>query len=450
MDLRAFFKTYYKDDMLYRALIWYNTEFSTVDDFVEFKLQKLNNGEEIQTLSHALSMAEVKLVERLKMENEGQDIIYVEESEELLPLKEFQYIIDTSEGSVTHFDIIKKIYDTLLSEDLISDVKMMLDDSDIETPSDIYKLTPIYTGNILWLYDNLTSRHLRDIIRKLNITHYGSYKDSFIETVVNYLTTKEYISHALSLLPNETVLQLKENAEKNIHVYDNKTMWQEAKSLGILVQVHRDYLVMHEGVLNTLKDVDISSITSVDESKYFNGYELLLVIDQIPSITRNVIIPTRLSGRELIEIIKESFIWNNNGSYISFNGQKFYENGDGIDASFIQVDAMLKAHPMFTFHYKSEELYKVNVSLIKTVTTEHYAPRVISHSGETPIDNVGDIDKVKSMLEILSRPDHIDYNVVYERARTRNYRERYPITAINAHIAKIIHQERPYYEKRKD
>ena len=105
---------------------------------------------------------------------------------------------------------------------------------------------------------------------------------------------------------------------------------------------------------------------------------------------------------------------------------------------------------MFTFHYKSEEQYTVNVSLVKTVTTEHYAPRVISHSGETPIDNVGDIDKVKSMLEILSRPDHIDYNVVYERARTRNYRERYPITAINAHIAKIIHQERPYYEKRKD
>src|SRR5699024_905668 len=181
MDLRTFFDTYYKNDILYRALIWYDRDFNTLDDFIEFKLDQLKEGKEIKQLVHTFSLPEIKWIERLVQDVPEDNIYVIKDNDLLTSLKEFQYGTETSNGTLVHEDIIKYIHDALLSEGLMSQVKTMLEDKDISAPRDIYKLKPIYTGSKIWLYDNLTTRELRRIISKLNITDYGSYKDSYIE-----------------------------------------------------------------------------------------------------------------------------------------------------------------------------------------------------------------------------------------------------------------------------
>src|SRR5699024_11268708 len=114
---------------------------------------------------------------------------------------------------------MKYIHDAHLSEGLMSQVKTMLEDKDISAPRDIYKLKPIYTGSKIWLYDNLTTRELRQIISKLNITDYGSYKDSYIENVIHYLTTKENMTHTLCLLQNEILLLIIHNIDNYIIIF---------------------------------------------------------------------------------------------------------------------------------------------------------------------------------------------------------------------------------------
>src|SRR5699024_12726268 len=113
---------------------------------------------------------------------------------------------------------MKYIHDAHLSEGLMSQVKTMLEDKDISAPRDIYKLKPIYTGSKIWLYDNLTTRELRQIISKLNITDYGSYKDSYIEKVINYLTTKKHLTNSICLLPNEILSLIKKKVDNKIYI----------------------------------------------------------------------------------------------------------------------------------------------------------------------------------------------------------------------------------------
>ena len=450
MDLRTFFNTYYEDDILYRALIWYDRDFNTLDDFIEFKLTQLKEGKEIKQLVHTFSLPEIKWIERLVQDVPEDNIYVIKDNDLLTSLKEFQYGIETSNGTLVHEDIIKYIHDALLSEGLMSQVKTMLEDKDISAPRDIYKLKPIYTGSKIWLYDNLTTRELRRIISKLNITDYGSYKDSYIENVIHYLTTKEHLTHALSLLPNEILSLIKHNVDNEIYIYENKTMWYEAKALGILVPVHRDYLVMHEDILKTIQTINFSNITAIEKSKYYNGYELSLTVKNIPTIQRKVVIPTRLNFYELIQIIKSSFIWENNKNTIQIGDFTITEYNEGLQSDLIQVDALLTKYKSFTFNYNSSENYIVEGVLNKTVTTDYFSPTVVSYSGETPIDNVGTVDDVLSMLEVLHHKEHPDYSSIYTKARKRNYRERYPLTAINTHLSKLIHQERPLFTNVKD
>src|SRR5699024_11824581 len=139
---------------------------------------------------------------------------------------------------------------------------------------------------------------LRQIISKLNITDYGSYKDSYIENVIHYLTTKEHLTHALSLLPNEILSLIKHNVDNEIYIYENKTMRYEAKALGILVPVHRDYLVMHEDILKTIQTINFSNITAIEKSKNYIGYELSLKNKNISTQKRKENILTRLNLKE--------------------------------------------------------------------------------------------------------------------------------------------------------
>src|SRR5699024_1129955 len=116
----------------------------------------------------------------------------------------------------------------------------------------------------------------------------------------------------------------------------------------------------------------------------------------------------------------------------------------------IQVDALLTKYKSFTFNYISSENYIVEGVLNKTVTTDYFSPTVVSYSDETPIDNVGTVDDVLSMLEVLHHKEHQDYSSIYIKARKSNYREHYQLTAINAHLSKLRQQELSLFTKVND
>ena len=95
MDLRTFFNTYYEDDILYRALIWYDRDFNTLDDFIEFKLTQLKEGKEIKQLVYTFSLPEIKWIERLVQDVPEDNIYVIKDNDLLTSLKEFQYGIET-------------------------------------------------------------------------------------------------------------------------------------------------------------------------------------------------------------------------------------------------------------------------------------------------------------------------------------------------------------------
>src|SRR5699024_11429449 len=96
-----------------------------------------------------------------------------------------------------------------------------------------------------------------------------------------------------------------------------------------------DYLVMHEDILKTIQTIDFSNITAIEKSKYYNGYELSLKVKNIPTIQRKVVIPTRLNFYELIQIIKSSFIWENNGNTIQIGEFTINEHKERMKSDLI-------------------------------------------------------------------------------------------------------------------
>src|SRR5699024_5166224 len=145
----------------------------------------------------------------------------------------------------------------------------------------------------------------------------------------------------------------------------------------------------------------------------YNGYELSLTVKNIPTIQGRVVIPTRLHFYELIQIIKSSFTWEHNGNTIQMGEFTTKEHKAGLESDLIQVGSLLTKYKEFTFNYNSSENYTVEGILNKTVTTDYFSPTVVSYSGETPIDNVGTVDDVLSMLEVLHHKEHPDYSSIY-------------------------------------
>src|SRR5699024_4784340 len=99
MDLRTFFDTYYKNDILYLALILYEREFNIFDEFIEMKLEQLKEGKEIKQLVHTFSLPEIKWIERLVQDVPEDNIYVIKDNDLLTSLKEFQYGIETSNGT---------------------------------------------------------------------------------------------------------------------------------------------------------------------------------------------------------------------------------------------------------------------------------------------------------------------------------------------------------------
>ena len=96
--------------------------------------------------------------------------------------------------------------------------------------------------------------------------------------------------------------------------------------------------------------------------------------------------------------------------------------------------------------FRSEDDYVVNLSLISTRVVDREVPKITDYKGPIPIENIGGLEKLNEALEILVDESHPEYARIYNKVRALNYRARFPITAINKHLARIFLTRRPMTE----
>src|SRR5699024_11026963 len=186
MELRDFYSIYMGEDALLRATLIHSRDFSTIDEFIDFKLDELEDEDKFNKMVDVLSMAEAKRIHDLVDEDPENNVYHVQNKENFSTLYDFQFMLEEDMNSyVIHRDIVHAIDQMLLNRGIMSPYKMRFSHDEALEPEEISKLSNMYTGPIYWLYDNLTSLQLKKIIRTLQITHYGKYKDDFLKAVIS-------------------------------------------------------------------------------------------------------------------------------------------------------------------------------------------------------------------------------------------------------------------------
>ena len=445
MELRDFYNIYMGEDALLRASLIHSRNFDTVDEFVDFKLDELEDEEKFNEVIDVLSMTEAKRIHELSTEEPEENVYHNQKGHFFSTLVDFQYLLEENTDSfVIHRDVVQAIDQALLSRGIISSYQMRVSDETLE-PEEISKLSTMYNGPIYWLYDNLTTLQLKKIIRELGITHYGKYKDDYLKAVIAHLTSPGYLKQLLENLSYDELIQIEENVRDNYNVFERKPRWSVAEKIGLLVKVHTDYLVMHQEVLDTLKLVNFNKVNSRrKEPENYNAYHLHATIEDKREIKRDIIVPVRLNFYEMIYILKQSFLWtNDSNSKIQIGGYELFEKQGQLPSSIVQVDQLLGTNQTFKFYYDSVDHYIVNVSLISTKVVDREVPKIIDYKGPIPIENIGGLDKLNYMLEVLEDNTHVDYTSVYNQVRSKNYRSRFPISAINKHLSRTFNIRPP-------
>ena len=446
MELKDFYSIYMGEDALLRATLIHSRDFSTIDEFIDFKLDELEDEDKFSKMVDVLKMAEAKRIHDLVDEDPENNVYHVQNKEHFSTLYDFQFMLEEDMNSyVIHRDIVHAIDQTLLNRGIMSPYKMRVSHDEALEPEEISKLSNMYTGPIYWLYDNLTSLQLKKIIRTLQITHYGKYKDDFLKAVISYITSPDHLPQVLEHLSYTDLTHIEEMVRDNYNVFERKPRWSVAEKIGLLVKVHPDYLVMHQDVLEALRTIDFKKIkTRQQEDANYNAYHIHATLEGKKDIKRDIVIPVRLNFYELMYILKEAFLWTNlSNSKIKIGNYEIYEKEGTLPANIVQIDHLLKTHQSFKFFYDSDDDYVVNVSLISTRVIDREVPKITEYKGPIPIENIGGIEKLNDALEILVDESHTDYARIYNKARSENYRARFPISAINKHLARTFLTRRP-------
>ncbi|CAD2072037.1 IS1096 element passenger TnpR family protein [Phocicoccus pinnipedialis] len=449
MELREFYSIYMGEDALLRATLIHSRDFLTIDDYIDFKLDDFEDENQFNKMVDVLSMAEAKRIHDLVDEDPDNNVYHVKNKSHYGTLYDFQYMLEEDRNSyVIHRDVVHAIDQALLNRGIMSPYNMRIGHDESLEPEEISKLSNMYTGPIYWLYDNLTSTQLKKIISTLGITHYGKYKDDFLKAVISYITAPGHLPHVLEHLSYKDLTHIEEMIRDNYNVFERKPRWSVAEKIGLLVKVHPDYLVMHQDVLEALRTIDFKKIeTREQEDANYNAYHIHATIEGKREIKRDIVIPVRLNFYELMYILKESFLWTNGtNSKIKIGGYEIYEKEGTLSANIVQVDHLFNKYQSFKFYYDSDDNYEVNVSLIGTRIVDREVPKVTEYRGPIPIENIGGIEKLNDALEVLEDETHIDYARTYNKARSENYRERFPITAINKNLSRKFMIRRPMTE----
>lgn len=467
MDLKTFFKHFILEHEIVRANLINATDFTDQASFIEFKMRELDDSEYLRKYTSDMSAAEIKLIRSLYHKEPDEDAIHhVDYNVDFYPtLIDGQYILeDGMNRGVIHQDIVNILYQSMTETGLMPIRDMYIKDESSLAEHQLSELKYIYTGPIYWFYNNFKFEELRKILSRLNVKPDGQYKEDFISQLVPLLTDVEYLKRALLTLHKNEYQMIQAHVKNDQHIYRKKSRWAAAKKTGLLVEIHRDYLAMHDDVLQTLKQIDFKSLDKersasgslqVDD---YNGYhlELRITYDK-EDITREIYVPTGMNFYELERIIKEVMGWKiSSGSYFKTEVFKIYSTQlDASEvssqtplmiASFTQIDAVLDSSMQLVYEYNPGAGYSVNIVLKKLINLDRKIPKIIEYSGPTPIDNIGGIERLTKTLDILNDSTHEDYIPTYQKVRNLNYRKRYPMRAINKRMADIFKKSYPLTE----
>lgn len=465
MDLRTFFERFILEHEMVRANLIHATSFADQQSFIDFKMEELVDESCLRDISRHMSITEMKLIKHLFHSTPDQEQLHTVDYnvDSYTTLIDSQYILENAHNSgVIHDDIVGVLYQALASSGLMPSGEMYVKDESAFPDDQQSGLKDIYTGPIYWFYNNFKFVELRKILSRLNVKPDGQYKEDYINQLIPVITDPEYLKHALLTLEDNEYKTVRDQTLNGRYIYRRHSRWTAAKKVGLLVDVHRDYLAIHESVAAVLKTIDFNALDKVRTKSYrtqvddYNAYHLELKIAFQPEdIIREIYMPAGMNFYELERVIKAAMGFKvDDGSYFKTDSYRIYstelekalEKGSGLTASYTQIDALLDLTSQLSYEYNPNAGYSIEITLKKFINIDRRMPEVTAYSGPVPIDNIGGIEKLNDVMEILQDTSHADYVRVYEKVRRLNYRTRYPMRAINKRLRTIFRKSYPLTE----
>ncbi len=471
MDLKHFFDHFLEENELVRANLMNEERFDSLEALARHKMKSISDGDILGEVAANISMGEAALMRSLVDEETADNLHHVAyDVAKYSVLIDYQYILEAGDGEgVIHHDIVQAVEAALKDTGILPETDMFIHKGEDFNPGDINRLEQIYRGPIYWLYNNLTWRELKAMLRRLGSETEGNQKDDYLRHITALLTSPQFLEEILLHVGDEEFEIIRDNVENGYHIYEAKSRWTEARQLGLIVKVHASFLVMHQKVLDTLKMVNFDAVgrkrrpqgASKPARGDYNAYVLKLEVeDTREPIWRRVQVPAGLNFYELHMIIREVMDWRSSSpSKFTADGFTIYESmllmneaqenegsGAGLLASFTQLDALLERAGEVYYRYESVDGYVVKITITERINIDHRVPAIRSYGGPIPIENVGGPEGLERTLLILNDRQHPDYARTFEKARAMNYRERYPMTAINNRLEKRFGKSHPVTE----
>ncbi|MFD2830551.1 IS1096 element passenger TnpR family protein [Corticicoccus populi] len=466
MDLRTFFERYTLEHEIVRANLINAASFDSQESFIDFKMQEISDESRLFNIARHMSVTETKLIKNLYQSTPDDEMLYRVNYnvESYAALVDAQFILeDENNAGMIHSDIVSALYQASAASGILPVQDMYVKGEDALPEYELSQLKEIYTGPIYWFYNNFKFTELRKILSRLNVKPDGRYKEDYIKQLTPLLTNPEYLKRALLTIEENEYQVICSHVKNSLNIYRKHSRWAAAKKTGLLVEVSRDYLAMHEDVLNTLKKIDFKKLDQerahemhlhVDD---YNAYHLELKIPfEDSDIIREVYMPTGMNFYEFERVIKEAMGWKiNSDSYFDAENIRIYStefearnSGEfrSMIASYTQIDAVFDNSGRLVYEYNPGAGYSVNVSLKRLINIDRKMPQITAYSGPVPVDNIGGIDQLGYVLNVLNDPGHGSYIPIYQKAHSLNYRTRYPKRAINKRLAQIFNKSYPVTE----
>ncbi|GAB3056448.1 hypothetical protein ACFOU0_02540 [Salinicoccus sesuvii] len=467
MNLHHFFTHFLEENELIRANLVNDQQFESKEALVRYKEAEVDALGADSKVAGMLTMTEIELISYLIDMTPDDNLHYVAYDVKLYPvLIDYQYVLEAGGGTgAIHHVIIRSLHSVLKESGIIPAHPMYIHKDDPLDPEEISQLHHIYKGPIYWLYDNLTWRMLRAMLKRLNVEPDGHQKEDYLRHMTAVITHPKYLESILLQLGMAEYTSIRENVEKSFNVYEASSRWETAKEIGLLVKVHADHYVMHEDVRQALEQVDFKAVEAKlqqgasvnrDRSGDYNAHVIRLMVEDIDfEIVRTLLVPAGINFFELHLIIQKAMGWQRkHDSVFKAGGMIIMESTSQLTAyagaahclvaSFTQIDGVFDQYNPIEYSYG--ESYRVQVSIEDTTNIHRRIPSISDYAGPAPIENIGGAGHLSSVLRVLDDPKHPDYARTYEKVRATNFRERYPITAINNQLEKLFRKSHPVTE----
>src|SRR5699024_5294828 len=112
-----------------------------------------------------------------------------------------------------------------------------------------------------------------------------------------------------------------------------------------------------------------------------------------------------------------------------------------LSNSAIMADVFLESG--LEYQYESNDDYIIKLQVEDVLSIVKLIPSVEVYQGPSSIEGVGGVENLKKDLKILKDKHNPDFYNTYYRARQKNYRERYPVSAVNKQLSRLFNRGNP-------